>query len=120
MTGQSSQDREGICFELNYMEGLDGLTDNEIIDRTVADAEKVGLLKKEQLRQSKVIRLGECLPVYSLDYENEIKETFKDVHQYQNLYSIGRLGGYYFCMTPAAVRQGIKLAKHLSRQSLNS
>lgn len=106
-------DREGICFELNYMEELDSLTDKEIIDRTVMDAEKLGLLKKEQLRQSMVIRLGECLPVYSLDYENRIKETFKDVHSFRNLYSIGRLGGYYFCMTPAAVSQGMKVARHL-------
>lgn len=117
---QSPDNREGICFELNYLQELDDLTDNEIIDHTVADAEKVGLLKKEQLRQSKVIRLGECLPMYSLDYENEIKETFKDVHRYRNLYSIGRLGGYYFCMTPAAVSQGIKIAKHLSKQASNS
>ncbi len=94
---------------------LDNMTDEEIINRTVKDAEKSGLLKKDQLRQSKVIRLGDCLPVYDLDYEDKINETFKDVHSYQNLYSIGRLGGNYFCMTPAAFSQGIKIARHLSQ-----
>ena len=98
---------------MNYTEELDTLTDTEIVERTVSDIEKLGLYKKEQLRQSKVIRLGECLPIYGLDYENRIQETFRDVHRYQNLYSIGRLGGYYFCMTPAAVNQGIKMARHL-------
>ncbi len=112
---QSPGNREGICFELNYMEKLDNMTDEEIINRTVKDAEKSGLLKKDQLRQSKVIRLGDCLPVYDLDYEDKINETFKDVHSYQNLYSIGRLGGNYFCMTPAAFSQGIKIARHLSQ-----
>ena len=115
----SSGDREGICFELNYMEELDRLTDREIIERTVMDADKLGLFKKEQLRQSKVIRLGECLPVYGLDYENKIRETFKDVHRCRNLYSIGRLGGYYFCMTPAAVSQGMKMARHLLQNKSN-
>lgn len=110
-------DREGICFELNYIKDLDSLTDSEIIDRTVMDAEKLGFFKKEQLRQSSVIRLGECLPVYGLDYEDKMRETFKDVHNCKNLYSIGRLGGYYFCMAPAAVSQGMKMARHLLEKS---
>jgi protoporphyrinogen oxidase len=105
---QSPDNREGICFELNYLDKLDSLTDKEIIDHTIIDADKLGLFKKEQLRQSKV-----------LDYENKIKETFKDVHRCRNLYSIGRLGGYYFCMTPAAVNQGIKMARHLLQKQSN-
>ena len=116
---QSPRNKEGVCFELNYMEHLDNFTDQEIIDRTVLDAETLGLFKKEQLRESKVIRLGECLPVYGLDYEDKIKETFEDVHNFQNLYSIGRLGGYYFCMTPAAVSQGMKMAGHLLQNKVN-
>ena len=112
---QSPDNREGICFELNYLDKLDSLTDKEIIDHTIIDADKLGLFKKEQLRQSKIIRLGECLPVYDLDYEKKINNTFKDVHQYRNLFSIGRLGGYYFCMSPAAVSQGMKIAKYLMK-----
>lgn len=95
------------------------MTDREIIERTVMDADKLGLFKKEQLRQSKVIRLGECLPVYGLDYENKIRETFKHAQRCRNLYSIGRLGGYYFCMTPAAVSQGMKIARHLLQNKSN-
>lgn len=110
--------REGLCFELNYSEELNGMPDNEIIDKTVRDAEKLGLFTKQQLRRSMVVRLGECMPVYDLDYENKIKEVFTDVHQIQNLYSIGRLGGYYFCMSPAAVNQGIKMAKHILKNNL--
>ena len=110
---QSPADREGICFELNYVEELETLTDRELIERVVRDAGKVGLFEKEQLRQSQVVRLGECLPVYSLGYENEIRATFGDVHRFRNLYSVGRLGGYYSCLTPMAVSQGIKMAGHL-------
>lgn len=111
--------REGICLEINYINELDNMSDINIINRTVMDADKLGLFKKDQLRQSKIIRLGESLPIYDLDYENKIKETFKDVHRCRNLYSIGRLGGYYFCMTPAAVNQGIKMARHLLQKQSN-
>lgn len=110
---KSPAGREGICFELNYKDELDELTDEEIITRTAADADKCGLFGKETLRQSKVIRLGECLPVYDLGYEAKMEEALKDVHRFKNLFSVGRLGGHLFCMTPKAVNQGIKMARYL-------
>lgn len=105
--------KEGICFELNYLNELDDMSDSQIIDKTVRDADKVDLLQAEQLREAKVIRIEECIPVYDLDYENRMKQSFSEVHKINNLYSIGRLGGYYFCMSPAAVSQGIKMAKYI-------
>ena len=114
---KSPPGREGICFELNYKHQLDELTDEEIVTRTVAEADKCGLLGKDTLRQSTVIRLGECLPVYNLGYEAEMERTFRDVHRFKNLFSVGRLGGYLFCMTPKAVNQGIKMAGHLLQNS---
>jgi protoporphyrinogen oxidase len=89
------------------------MPDDEIIRKTVSDADRIGLFQSGQLREAKVIRLGECMPVYDLDYEDKMIEAFNDVHKIRNLYSIGRLGGYYFCMSPAAVNQGIKMAKHI-------
>lgn len=105
--------KEGICLELNYSCELDDMTDDEIILRAVGDIEKEGLFKGSDLRSRQVIRLGESLPVYELDYENRMEEAFKAVHSYSNLYSVGRLGGYFFCMTPPAVSQGIKIARHI-------
>lgn len=110
---RSAEGKEGICMELNYRDDLDNIKDRDIIQRTVEDIEKLGLFKKDELRQKRLIRLGECLPVYALDYESKMQEAFKEVHSYRNLYSVGRLGGYFFCMTPPAVSQGIKMAKHI-------
>lgn len=112
---QTPSGKEGICLELNYSCELDDMTDDEIILRAIGDIEKEGLFKRRDLRSRQVIRLGECLPVYELDYENKMEEAFKVVHSYSNLYSVGRLGGYFFCMTPPAVSQGIKIARHISQ-----
>lgn len=113
--GRMPAGREGICFELNYEEGLDGLTDAEVLDRTLADAERAGLLARAAVRETRVVRLGECLPVYGLDYEKRLEEALRDVHRIENLYSVGRLGGFYFCMTPGAVSQGIKMAACMAK-----
>lgn len=109
----SLPDREGICLEINDFKSLQNMSDNEIIARAVSDVERMGLFKKNALRQQRNFWLKECMPVYELDYEAKLPETFKVIHSYQNLYSVGRKGGYFFCQTPAAVGQGLKAAKHL-------
>lgn len=106
-------DREGICLELNDFAHLQNISDNEIIERAVNDVEKLGLFRKSELRHQRHFWLKECMPVYELDYEKQLKETFSAVHHYRNLYSVGRKGGYFFCQTPAAANQGLKIAKHL-------
>jgi len=109
--------KEGICLELNYRDELDSMTDENIIIRSVKDVERKGLFNRYDLRNSQVVRLGECLPVYDLDYENKMEEIFSGVRSYSNLYSVGRLGGYFFCMTPASVAQGMKVARHILQNS---
>ena len=110
---KSLPDREGICLELNDFAHLQNISDNEIVDRAVNDVEKLGLFRKSELRYQRHFWLKECMPVYELDYEIKLKETFSAVHHYRNLYSVGRKGGYFFCQTPAAANQGLKIAKHL-------
>lgn len=110
---KSLPDREGICLELNDFTHLQSMSDKEIIARAVSDIEKLGLFRKSELRQQRHFWLKECMPVYGLDYEAKLNETFRAIRYYKNLYSVGRKGGYFFCQTPAAVNQGLKIAKHL-------
>jgi protoporphyrinogen oxidase len=113
---QSPPYKEGICLELNYFDEFDKWCDEEIVRRTVVDADKIGLFKCADLRYSHVVRLGESIPVYELDYEAKMQKAFRDVHIYNNLYSVGRQGGYFFCLSPAAVKQGMKAAEYILRK----
>jgi protoporphyrinogen oxidase len=109
--------KEGVCLELNYRDELDNMTDETIINRAVQDVETQGLFSSAALRHSRVVRLGECLPVYDLDYEAQMENVFSVLRSYNNLYSVGRQGGYFFCMTPPAVAQGMKVARHILQNS---
>lgn len=106
-------DHEGICLELNNITCLQDTSDAGIIARVVNDIEKMGLFKKTELRQQHLFRLKECMPVYGLDYEAKVQEVLEVIHRYQNLYSVGRNGGYFFCLSHSAVSQGLKVAKHI-------
>ncbi|MBF0346011.1 MAG: hypothetical protein HQL06_17520, partial [Nitrospirae bacterium] len=109
----SSTSVEGICVILNCENDFD---EQYILSRTVADVEKAGLFKKRHLRQSRVLKVGQCMPVYGLNYEQEMAEALGGIHGYNNLYSVGRMGGFFFCMVPAAVSQGFKVAKELLKK----
>lgn len=105
--------KEGICLELNDFGNLSSMSSDEILAKTIEDVERLGLFEKNKLRQQKLTWLRECMPIYELDYKNKVDKTFSAIQGYQNLYSVGRKGGYFFCLSPAAVNQGIKIADHL-------
>jgi protoporphyrinogen oxidase len=112
------QGKEGICLELNYFSELDHIDDEEIVRRTVEDVYKIKLFNPSDLRYSRVIRLGESIPLYDLDYESKMEEAYREVRAYSNLYSVGRQGGYFFCLSPAAVLQGMKMADYVIKKRL--
>jgi len=110
---KSPIDKEGINLEFNLSDDKEKMGDDEIIARCVQDIQKLGLYPEEKLRQHHIVKLNKIMPVYSLDYEKEMKAAFLKIHQINNLFSIGRQGGYYFCLSPNAVFQGLKMADHL-------
>ncbi len=110
---KSLPDREGICLEINDFKTLQGMSDDAIVAGAIRDVEKLGLYKEDALRQRRHFWLKECMPVYELDYERRLQEIFQAIRGYHNLYAVGRRGGYFFCQTPAAANQGLKVAKHL-------
>ncbi len=111
-TKSSPKNKEGVCLEINWFNNIDSMAKGEIIQRALADAERLGFFKKKDLRHSRLIRLKESLPVYSLDYKQQLITQNNIVQKYRNLYAVGRAGGGFFCMSPAAVNQGLQTAEH--------
>jgi len=106
-------DQEGLCMELNVTDSIREMTEEAIIDSILQGVDKLGLYKKEALRGKRLFLLKNCLPVYGLDYKKRLKYVFSEVHRIHNLYAIGRMGGHFFCLSPSAINQGLKIANHL-------
>lgn len=109
----SPKDKEGICLEINHFPGIEKMTDREIVNTCIHNVEKLGFFKSNALRQAKIISFNDSMPVYGINYEKMMTKLFATQKKYSNIYSVGRTGGYYFCMSPAAVEQGIEAAEHL-------
>ncbi len=106
-------DREGLCLELNVPEGTDASDEEAAIARGVADVERLGLYPAAALRQARAVTLPAAMPVYPLDYERKLALATAPVRAIQNAFAVGRQGGFYFCLTPGAVSQGLKIAHRL-------
>lgn len=118
----SPADKEGLCLEINWFNrnrkecngnSIEEMTEEEIIQRALDDVERLGFFNKKSLRCSRFIRLKKSLPVYGLDYKHQLTAHNQAINTYANVYAVGRSGGYYFCMSPAAVNQGLKTADHI-------
>jgi protoporphyrinogen oxidase len=109
--------REGLCLELNLGPEIAGLTDDELLARALEGVERLGLAPAKALRQSRLFRLQDALPVYGLDYQARLAEALAPAHQYDNLIAVGRQGGHFFCLSPAAIGQGLKAAARALAQT---
>ena len=104
-------DREGLCLEINLEDASE--SEETTLTRAVADVARLGLYPASALRASKVVTLPAALPIYPLDYEARLEAAVAPVRAIANLHAVGRQGGFYFCLTPAAAAQGLKMADHL-------
>jgi protoporphyrinogen oxidase/MoaA/NifB/PqqE/SkfB family radical SAM enzyme len=104
-------DREGLCLEINLEDAAE--PEEHTLDRAITDVARLGLYPVSALRASKVVTLPSAMPVYPLDYEARLAAAVAPVRAVANLHAVGRQGGFYFCLTPAAAGQGLKMADHL-------
>lgn len=110
----SPPDREGLCLECALPEGvMNNASDQDLINQAVESVARLGLYKNAELRQSRCIRLQEVMPIYELNYEAQMEKAYDQVRNLRNVFAVGRQGGYYFCLTPGAIRQGLKVSKAL-------
>lgn len=105
--------REGLCLEITpgAMEGNPSA--KELAARAVADVERIGLHPATRLRAKKAVLLPSALPVYDLAYTQHLAKARQGIRAVKNLLSVGRVGGWHFCMAPEAASQGIKAAHHV-------
>ncbi len=105
--------REGLAMEVNITPELAALSQDQIMERTVQGIERMGLFPAAALRKQQAFLIKDCLPVYPLDYEARLERAYQPLRAFTNLHAVGRQGGYFFCLSPAAIGQGLKTAKHI-------
>lgn len=105
--------KDAICVELIVEGDLTTWSSEDIIEKTKHDLERLNICGPNDIEAAEFKKLSRVYPIYSLDYETRLSRVRNQLDQYNNLYTIGRLGGFYFCMMYDAINQGIETAKHI-------
>lgn len=117
LTDSSTPDHYGVCLEISDSGDISNFDKSTLLNRILGDLEKIGLFAREKLRQYHFVDLPDCMPIYSLDYEQKLNKAYQEINCFDNLQAVGRQGGKYFCQTTGAADQGIKVAQRIIHQT---
>ncbi|GAB7081715.1 protoporphyrinogen/coproporphyrinogen oxidase [Megalodesulfovibrio paquesii] len=109
--------REGVCFEYTMTPELATMDDKALVRTALEDSHLADLYDASSLRASRVVRLPQALPVYPLDYQHQLQQALGPSRALSNCLTVGRQGGFLFCMTPTAASQGLKAARAVLQTS---
>jgi protoporphyrinogen oxidase len=106
--------RSAIMAEITANEG-DGvweMTDEQILDRTIADLEKMGFLDPAKLIYRRVVRFQYGYPVYDLDYRKNVT-TLRQSIAATGLRLLGRFAEFDYINSDVCVERALALASEL-------
>lgn len=114
------KNRDALCVEVTVENEIGTWSPEMIIEKTKADLQRLGICEIEEIEAISYKKLSQVYPIYPLDYESKLKKVYGALKNYRNLYPIGRLGAFYFCMMYDAINQGIETAEYILSQEKKS
>jgi protoporphyrinogen oxidase len=87
-------------------------SDEELKDMAIAELSFLGLIKKESVEGSWVVRETECYPTYYIGFEEPYEIVKSEVENISGLYPIGRAGMYKYNNQDHSIMSGFLAARN--------
>ncbi|MGJ0337752.1 N-acetylneuraminate synthase family protein [Aliarcobacter cryaerophilus] len=111
-----------VCCEIAYSLGddYDNMNQNLLIENVKQQFVSLGLTKnKNNILDSKVIKLPEVYPMFFVGYQNELALTKATIDSLGNMYTIGSLAEYAYSDLQVLFGKAIDLAEVLTDKTFN-
>jgi protoporphyrinogen oxidase len=114
----SDQDKTGACFDISVFENSleKQLSDEEIIDRVVADSVKLKLFEKNKVEDAFVVRVPYAYPVYDLGYRGRLEKIVRFVEKDKTVFCLGRTGLARYNNADGSIEMGFELADRIIKE----
>lgn len=89
------------------------MSDKQLINRVVADLEKVKMITKSDVIDGFVSKLPYAYPIYSLDYKENITFVKKYFQSLPNFYLTGRTGSFDYSNADQVMEKSLQLADEI-------
>jgi protoporphyrinogen oxidase len=102
----------GVGYFVSKNQGLWNEPDGFLAQLAINELDKIGLVKKNEIEKSWVVRETETYPVYYLGFQEYYDLLKKRVDQFTNFYSIGRAGMHQHNNMDCSLKSGILAARN--------
>jgi protoporphyrinogen oxidase len=88
------------------------LSEGQLIENTILYLEKVGIIKRIEILDGKVIRVPMAYPFFDIDYKKYYSKIIDYLSRFKNLFLAGRTGMFKYYNMDKAIESGIQAAKN--------
>ncbi len=96
----------------NEGDGVWDMTDDQVLQRVIADLNRMGLVQIEQIVYRRVVRFQYGYPVYDLDYRKNVT-VLRDAIAATGLHLLGRFAQFDYINSDVCVERALALAQGL-------
>ncbi|PKL18919.1 MAG: N-acetylneuraminate synthase [Spirochaetae bacterium HGW-Spirochaetae-5] len=108
-----------ICCEITFSKGdfIDQIDDETLAKSVTEQFAILGFCKKEDIVDSKVVKVMEVYPMFFLGYQNALSITKSKIDKISNMYTIGSLAEYAYTDMQVLFGKAIDLAEILTNKT---
>lgn len=113
--------KTSICFDITTFANNKewNMTDEELVERTIADAVKVGYLQKKDIEDALVTRVKYAYPYYDLDYKRKLDIVVNHLEG-NGVALLGRTGMFKYNNSDNSIEMGFALAEKFLQEGHNA
>ncbi len=106
--------KTSICFDVSGFSGSPewAMSDQEMKERTIADAVRTGYIKKESIEDALVVRVLHAYPFYDLDYKEKLDAVIGFLETPAERL-LGRTGIFRYNNSDNSIEMGFELAEKM-------
>jgi len=101
---------EYFCFQ---NENIWNSSDEELTVLTASNLEKLGLIRKEDVTDSCIVRVPKAYPVFEVGYHEYYLKILKYLQNFRNLHITGRTGMFKYYNIDHAIESGREVAEKI-------
>jgi protoporphyrinogen oxidase len=102
--------RTGVTLEIT---DNGGMSDEDILSRSVADLERLGLLDAWEVENHSIVRRPYCYPVYTVGYQERLQRYLAGMGRFENLLHCGRQALFRYVDVYQCLQMGLATAKSI-------
>ena len=106
--------KTSVCFDVTAFPNSPEweMTDDELRERIIRDAVRIGYIKKENVEDSLVVRVDHAYPYYDIDYKAKLDRIVRFLET-EHEHLLGRTGIFRYNNSDNSIEMGFELAEKI-------